>query len=253
MSAGRPSRRTIVGGGAALGAAISLAVSGLLPPPAQAARSGPTDKRMEDALRRLRMRRDRVLTGTTSRNGWPMEKVVDDRGNIYTRQVPGTPLDGVQMRMGDVEVVLVHLIRRYHYEVEELRVGDVVGWRAPRTVRRTSPQSDQASGTAVRIRPGHHPAGVSGGFFPLQISVIRDVLAELDGVVRWGGDDSTPDEALFAIAVGPDDERLAAVAGRLRGWQDDPARGAGTAVDVLAPARRRAAEALTRRQRRRTS
>jgi len=250
MSAGRPSRRTIVGGGAALGAAFSLAVSGLLPPPAQAA---PTDKRVEDALRRLRMRRNRVLTGTTSRNGWPMEKVVDDRGNIYTRPVPGTPLDGVQLRMGDVEVVLVHLIRRYHYEVEELQVGDVIGWRAPRTVRRSSPQSDQASGTAVRIRPEHYPAGASGGFFPLQISVIRDVLAELDGVVRWGGDDPTPDEALFAIAVGPDDERLAAVARRLRGWQDDPARGAGTAVDVLAPVRRRAAQALAQRHQRTTS
>lgn len=105
------------------------------------------------------------------------------------------------MRMGDVETILVHLVRRFHYEVEELRAGDVTGWRAPTGERKPTAESNLASGTAVLIRPGHYPVGVRGNFFALQQIVIRDILAELDGVVRWGGDDRRPNEALFSIDV----------------------------------------------------
>lgn len=113
----------------------------------------------------------------------------------------------------------------------------------------TSPASNLASGTAVRIRPGHYPAGTRGGFFPLQEAVIRDILASLDGVVRWGGDDPRPDESLFSIDVPPGDDRLAAVAARLRGAEELPAERVGVAIDVAAPARRQAAAALRQRQR----
>ncbi|CAM5630015.1 Lipoprotein OS=Streptomyces antimycoticus OX=68175 GN=SSPO_062030 PE=4 SV=1 [Streptomyces antimycoticus] len=81
------------------------------------------------------------------------------------------------------------MIRRFHYEIDELRKGEVAGWRSPGTVRKGLPEGILASGTAVRIRPGHYPPGVKGGFFPQQEVVLRDILAELDGVVRWGGDD----------------------------------------------------------------
>ena len=62
------------------------------------------------------------------------------------------------MRISDVETVLVHLVRRFHYEVDQVRAEEVVGWQAPETVDASLPESNLASGTAVRIRPGHYPA-----------------------------------------------------------------------------------------------
>ncbi|AVZ72883.1 hypothetical protein SLUN_12465 [Streptomyces lunaelactis] len=250
------SRRTVLARTAVItGAAIaaSLPASQFLSSPAYAAGKDPIPKEVREAVGRAQARNRRVLTGKPSRNGWEMEKVADDGGNIYTRPVPGTPLAGVQVRMGDAETVLVHVIRRFHYEIDELRKGGVVGWRSPGTVRKGLPESNQASGTAVQIQPGHYPAGTRGGFYPQQQVVIRDILAELDGVVRWGGDDSKPDEALFYVDVPPGDATLAKKAAQLRNWQDEPDKGAGTPVDVLARERRNAAKSLERRQQRLTA
>ncbi|WP_393083496.1 hypothetical protein [Streptomyces sp. LN704] len=44
-----------------------------------------------------------TVTGRPSLNGWETGKSTDDGGNIWTRRVPGTPLDGVQVRMGDTK------------------------------------------------------------------------------------------------------------------------------------------------------
>ncbi|MCX5610899.1 MULTISPECIES: hypothetical protein [unclassified Streptomyces] len=236
-------RATFITAGAAIG-------SSLLATPGHAAVKHADPDGVRKATQRARQRRDRVLTGIPSKNGWEMEKVADDHGTIYTRPVPGTPLEGVTVRMGEVETVLVHLIRRFHYEIGELRRGDVVGWRSPGTVRKGLPESNQASGTAVQIRPDHYPAGARGGFFPQQQLVIRDILAELDGVVRWGGDEGRwTDEALFSIDVKPGDIRLADVVNTIRGWQDQSGQGAGSPVDVASRPRREAAAALELRQR----
>ncbi|WP_374223769.1 hypothetical protein [Streptomyces sp. ISL-11] len=151
--------------------------------------------------------------------------------------------------MGAVEAILVHLIRRFHYEIDELRKGDAVGWRSPGSTRNGLPESNQASGTAVQVRPGHYPAGTRGGFSAHQQVVIRDILAELDGVARWGGDDRKVDEALFYIDVKPGDGRLAKVVDRIRDWKDVPGRGAGSPVEVTLPKRRDAAKAMEYRQR----
>lgn len=245
------SRRALIGRIAAVTGAAAVAalpVSRFLSS-AYAAQSGPIPARVRDAVRSAQDRTRRVLAGARSHNGWQMEQVADDGGTVYTRPVPGTPLKGIAVRVGDVETVLVHLVRRFHYEVDTLRRGDVVGWHDPSGVRKGRAESNLASGTAVRIRPGFYPSGVRGGFFPHQELVIRDILAELDGVVRWGGDDRTPDESLFCIDVKPGDKRLTEVAARIRGWQLEPGAGAGSPVNVLAGSRRRAARALERRQR----
>ncbi|MGR8008798.1 hypothetical protein [Streptomyces hypolithicus] len=247
------SRRTVLARTAVItGAAIaaSLPASFLLSSPAYAAGSDPTPAEVREAVRRAQARTRRVMTGKLSGNGWEMERVSDDGGNIYTRPVPGTPLGGIQVRMGAAETVLVHLIRRFHYEIDSLRKGDVIGWRSPGNVRKGLPESNQASGTAVQIRPGHYPHGGKGGYFPHQLTVIRDVLAELNGVIRWGGDDTKPDEALFYIDVRPDDQRLREVLTKLLGWQVEPGKGAGSPVDVLSDTRSSAAKTLERRQRR---
>ncbi|MCX4671725.1 hypothetical protein OG453_34415 [Streptomyces sp. NBC_01381] len=228
-------RRTILKHSTALlaGAALATTATTLVASPAQAAGTSANPDR------------NRVLTGKPSANGWEMEKVVNDGGSVWNRPVAGVGMSAA-VRIGDVETVLVHVIRRFQYEIDELRTGDVIGWRSPGKVRKGLPESNQASGTAVQIRPGHYPPGAKGGFFPHQELVIRDILADLEGIVRWGGDDAKPDESLFYIDVGPGDLRLARVAGKIRGWNPTPGEGAGVIVDPSLPSRRRRAATLTR-------
>ncbi|MFY1678411.1 hypothetical protein [Streptomyces sp. WMMC905] len=179
-------------------------------------------------MRRARERSERALSGVPSANGREMEKIADAHGHVYTRPVPGLPVEGVRVRIGDVETLLVHVLRRFHYEVEELRPDDVTGWHNPSRLRKGLPESNLVSGTAVRIRPGAYPAGVRGGFWPRQLAAIRSILDECDGVVRWGGDDKRPDEALFYVAVAPGDARLPQLAERIVRWNWTPGRGAGS-------------------------
>ncbi|WP_426363738.1 hypothetical protein [Streptomyces sp. E-08] len=228
--------------------AVGVAASQALSLPAFAAGSTPDPDKIRDEIRKAQKRNKRVLTGTPSKNGWEMEWTADDHGHIYTRPVPGTPLDGVQMRMADVETVLVHVITRFHYEIDALRAGEVVGWRAPGSVRKGLAESNLASGTAVQIRPGSYPSGARGGFFPLEEVVIRDILADCEGVVRWGGDDAKPDESLFSIDVPPGDERLTRTAAKIRGWNHTPGQGSGVLLDPLQPQRRASAKRLATRQ-----
>jgi hypothetical protein len=230
-------------------AAVALPHSQALASPAYAGepRDYTFPKAVRDGVARAEARNERLLTGTRSANGWGLENAADQGGSIASRPVPGTPVKDLQVRLGSPETVLVHLVRRFHYEIAELQPGEVVGWTAPKGLR--GPARCLASGTAVRVRPGHYPPGARGGYFPLELAVLRDILAELDGVVRWGGDDRAVDEALFYLAVGPDDTRLAAVAERLRVGEDTSGQGAGTLVDVHDKRRRAAAEALARSQR----
>jgi hypothetical protein len=118
--------------------------------------------------------------------------------------------------------VLVHVIRRYHYELDTLEQGEVVGFRSPGPLV-IGAETDYAFGTTVAIRPGSCPAGVAGGI-PHQLAVIRDILAECQGVVQWGGSLRRPHESHVQIDVTPTDPRLKKVVDRIRGWSDFPAR-----------------------------
>lgn len=181
----------------------------------------------------------------TSANGWTLEKEANHVSTVWTRSVPGTGLE-VDVRIGDVEAILLHVVRRYHYEVEQLPRVDLAGWQRIDGLKKGGPESNLASGTAVRIRPG---AGASGSLFPLQVLTVRDILADCEGVVRWGGDDSPVDESLFYIDRGPDDASVRELADRLRRAEATPGEGAGVTVDVLAPSRRDRAKRLVKEQR----
>lgn len=232
---GAISRRNAVKTTAALGAAAFAGTSILSPAPTAAADDRPTLPGNDRAL-------------PTSLNGWELAEQVDAASPVWTRPVPGTPLAGVPVRIGAVEWLLVHVIRRFHYEIDELRPGDVGGWLPPGRVDQRLPESNRASGTAVVIRPTWYPPGTQDGFFDHEQVVIRDILAELDGIIRWGGDDDATYEALFSIDVSPGDERLEQTAAKVRQWRDAPGKGPGAAVNVFAPERRRAARSLARRQ-----
>lgn len=173
----------------------------------------------------------------TSANGWGIEDQTDHVSTVWTRSVSGTGLE-VALRIGDAEAVLVHVIRRFHYEVERIGAIDLAGWRKLGRTSRKKPESNLSSGTAVRIHPG---AGAKGSYFPQQVLTIRDILADCEGMVRWGGDDADVDESLYYVAVGPDSEDLPRVARKIRGWNDTPGAGAGVIVDPSLPSRRRRA------------
>ncbi|WP_331741780.1 glycoside hydrolase domain-containing protein [Streptomyces sp. NBC_01006] len=93
------------------------------------------------------------------------------------------------------------------------------------------------------IRALRYPLGARDGLFPHELVVVRDILADLEGVVQWGGDSTPAKESHFGIAVRPGDARLRRVASKIRGWDATPGVGAG-ATDALAPGRLKAAKAL---------
>lgn len=129
---------------------------------------------------------------STSQNGWP----------VRTSSADLTPLPWVTGRVvpGDVYAVFDYLCRRFHREVEPIDPKSSWGY-AYRAVRgQTSGFSNHASGTAIDLNAPRHPLGRSGTFTPQQATAIRRILADLNGVVRWGGNYSgRKDEMHFEI------------------------------------------------------
>ncbi|MGW3195359.1 hypothetical protein ACWDBD_12375 [Streptomyces sp. NPDC001118] len=258
MSHTEPTRRHALITAMGVTAAATLVSAGFLSVPAVAAsQPGPDpvkNDELKEALRSLEARRRRLLTGRPSANGGEMEKETDAGGSIWTCDVAGTPGPlTVAVRAGDVATVLTHVIRRFNYEIDGLGTKNeapaLLGWTHPGNVRNSAlPESNQASGTAVVIRPTWYTPGAQGGFTDVQKDTVRDILAECEGVVRWGGDDRRPYEGLSFIDVKPGDVRLAKIASRMRGWNETPGEGAGTGPDPYQPARKRAADRLARRQ-----
>lgn len=182
-------------------------------------------------------------SSATTANGWP---AIAPPAPI---RVEGSSL-AVAVLPGPVATVLLHCVRRYFYEIDDtLEQGDLVGHTTERRVA-AAYESNHLSGTAVAIRPTWHPIGATDGFVTRDVVVVRDILADCEGVVRWGRDEKLVKESHFQIDVGPDDRRLQQVAARIDGWARTAGRGAGSAVDPFAADRRRVAATLEDKQRR---
>jgi len=205
----RLSRRMVLRSG--VGAAAVLGLAAVLAPAATAATSSAVAE-------------PKIATGRKSANGWDMETGPDIGGAIWTAAVPGSGCS-VALRIGAATAVLVHVARRFHYEIGSLDLGGIVSFKDPANL--TGYETNHASGTAIDIRPGWYPAGVRGNFLKHEVAVIRDVLRECGGVVGWGGDFAQPDEGHFQIDVGPGDARLARLVDQLRHWDQLPGKGAG--------------------------
>ncbi len=160
-----------------------------------------------------------------SANGWPVESTADSGGAIWTRPIPGTALE-FAVRLGAVAAVLTHVVLRYHYEIDNLNAGEVLGYHQSASIP-VGPESNYFSGTAVAIRPRWFPLATADGHTARQKLLISDIVSELSGVVRWGGTFNLAWESHFQIDVAPDDPRLDAVAARISRWRDHPAQGAG--------------------------
>jgi hypothetical protein len=182
--------------------------------------------------------------GAVSANGWP----VIGPAEVGPSRVEGSAAS-VAVLAGDVAAVLVHVLRRFHYEVRALGSGAVLGHTVDRSVR-SAAESNHLSGTAVAIRPDLYPIGVGGGFHVAEVAVVRDILADCEGVVRWGADDPRlPKEGHFQIDVPPGDQRLRRVARTLGAPGDASGRAAGSMPDPFTTARGERAAQLARRQR----
>ncbi len=171
----------------------------------------------------------------TSQNGWPAYSSGTHRDLVAIPEVAG------RVRRGDVALIFTYLIARFIVLVEPVREAagqpqDDWGW-ASRPIRgKTTDLSNHASGTAIDLNATRHPLGKVGTFTPAQVRGIRTILAELDGVVRWGGDyPGRKDEMHFEINATP--ARVAQVARRLRaaGLVDNPSGSLPTITNPTVP------------------
>ncbi|WP_329335913.1 M15 family metallopeptidase [Streptomyces sp. NBC_01352] len=217
------SRRRFVGGGAGILGVVTLGSVLSAAPAVAVPKSG------------------REWREDSTANGWRVLTEAD----AEEYRVEGSGL-AIRLAAGDAAVLLLHVARRFHYEIDALRTGDLHGHSTSRLVNHPF-ESNHLSGTAINIRPHAYPLGVSGGLYPAELVVIRDILAELGGTVAWGGDFTTPKESHFEIALAPTHPKVKGVARTIRGWNGNPGKGAG-ATDAFAPARRSRAGAFEQRR-----
>ncbi|HEY9249249.1 MAG TPA: M15 family metallopeptidase [Rariglobus sp.] len=143
-----------------------------------------------------------------SQNGW-----VAITSGLHPNLTPLRWVTG-KVRAGDVHTILDHLGERFNAEVETITKAWSWGY-AFRAVRGNADLSNHASGTAVDFNAPRHNLGARHTFTPAQVAAIRRILADLDGVVRWGGDYALRADEMHFEIVG-NTERVAAVAARIR-------------------------------------
>lgn len=182
-----------------------------------------------------------------SANGWPIEPEAVARFRV---EGSGT---SVGLRAGDAAIVLLHVARRWHYEIAPLDTGEGGGVASHTRNRkvRADFESNYLSGTALALHRTAYPLGGSEKPWPHQVEIVRDILLDCEGTVAWGGDLKPVKASHFHIAVRPGDEALARVAAKLDtgGHTGRPrAQTAGTVADPATPARRRRAKAMPRRR-----
>ncbi|MFC9248965.1 hypothetical protein ACFT7S_34535 [Streptomyces sp. NPDC057136] len=213
-------RRSFIGAAVGTGA-LALAHGALAPAPAGAAetRTGPAR-----------------WTGDVSANGWAI-----DPAAIRSHRVEGAGASAA-LRGGDAATVLLHIARRWHYEIAPLDTGEGGGITAHSTRRaiRADFESNYLSGTAIALHPTAYPLGGVEGLWPHHEIIVRDILADCAGTVTWGADLTPVKASHFHINAKPGSRTLADVAARL-GTGPHTAFRAGTAgavEDPGAPARR---------------
>ncbi|MFI7133935.1 hypothetical protein ACIBQ1_50235 [Nonomuraea sp. NPDC050153] len=182
--------------------------------------------------------------GDVSANGWPVD------GEISVHAVDGS-LAAAALRDGAAATVLLHVLRRWHYEIGPVDTEEGGGLTAHTTDRTVAAdfESNQLSGTAVAVYPTAYPLKGTEGLRPYQEVIVRDILLDCAGTVRWGGDLTPVKISHFHIDVPPGSKKLAQVAERLHtGWHTAVPPLAGAAADPATPERRARARRLERQQ-----
>ncbi|GAA0560660.1 hypothetical protein GCM10010172_49760 [Paractinoplanes ferrugineus] len=149
--------------------------------------------------------------GRTTFNGWRI-----DPATVAEHRIEGSTAT-VTVRTGAVAAVLLHVARRWHYEIAPLDTGEGGGVAAftHETIVGANFETAYLSGTAIALHPHAYPLGGSEQLWPHQEAIVRDILEDLAGTVAWGGDLKPAKVGHFHLAVGPESEALAEVAARL--------------------------------------
>jgi hypothetical protein len=183
--------------------------------------------------------------GNVSANGWTI-----DPTEIAAVKVAGSTAT-VVLRAGAAGAVLLHVIRRWHYEigpVDTLEGGGLAGHTTDRTVAADF-ESNHLSGTAVALHPAAYPLRGQDSLWPHHELFVRDILVDCAGTVVWGGDLTPAKRSHFHIAAQSGSRALSQVAERLRTDIHTAQRPfIGRPADPSAPDRRAQAERLRRAQ-----
>ena len=154
-------------------------------------------------------------------NGWPVSR---DRDEIQavTFEVSGVP-DRRFTTVKAARPLFAYLIRRFHLEVDKLTGGTYDEWSYHVRPARTQdagdpPRSNHGSATAVDLDATEFPRGRTN-MTAAQRAVVRDILAELGGVIAWGGDFQqahNKDEMHFEVAPGVSMARVLSQVSKMR-------------------------------------
>jgi hypothetical protein len=154
----------------------------------------------------------------TSQNGWSASPNLRIRPLVVAGEsfAPGIRDDL------DVYEVLQYVAEQLHERVEPIvRPGwhqaDDWGWYYRANANDSNSLSNHSSGTAIDYNATRHPNGVptSRTFTRAQIDEVHQILAEVDHVVRWGGDYTHTVDAMH-FEINDDAAAVAQVARHLR-------------------------------------
>ena len=158
------------------------------------------------------------MSAGTSYNGWPANSdpaAIDvDKGF----DVNGVTFPG-GIKADDASTVLGYVFRELDARVEEAIPGWCWGYTYKANTNNPSQLSNHASATAGDYNAPYHPNGGAQYEGWDDVAGVRAILAEVDGVIRWGADyTGTKDSMHFEVNCDP--AELARVADRLR-QEDD--------------------------------
>lgn len=183
-------------------------------------------------------------TDDQSANGWPIEPAA-----IATFRIEGSTAE-VALRQGYAAAVLLHIARRWHYEIAPLDTGEGGGVEGHTTHRTAGPayESNYLSGTAIALHPTAYPTAGSERLYTHHEAIVRDILVDCAGTVVWGGDLKPTKFSHFQLATSVSDPALVRVAGLLdtMAHREFRTQTAGTVADPATPARRQKARDLPR-------
>ena len=124
-----------------------------------------------------------------SQNGWPAPPAHLEPLSWITGKVAA----------GDVYTVFGYLCARFDSEVEKINKAWSWGYNF-RPIIGSTTLSNHASGSAIDLNAPKHVLGASGTFSAKQTAAIQQILRDLEGTVRWGGNyKGRKDEMHFGI------------------------------------------------------
>ena len=149
----------------------------------------------------------------TSQNRWVAAPDLKRRKLV----VAGVEFVGGIVDNDDVATVLGYVAEQFNKRVEPLRSPGCWGFYYRANRNDPNSLSNHSSGTAIDVNAPAHPNGVATArtFSRRQIAEVHKILAEVDHVVRWGGDYTKTVDAMH-FEINANAASVAQIAARLR-------------------------------------